>query len=376
MSRPWARQASRIVVALGDAMTGVAVDRELDAARSARAARRDARAWRRVDDDLGERLRGIVAAETRASTPGRGPARCRGCHRSHSATSSGCRRADSIADDAVWPRPQIDASRIAWPISRSSASSCVTASHAAARPRAGAAPPPGGPCRRGTARTGRTTRRGRTRRCGGACPTRSAVSSKTMTTPDPSVAPIARVPSKVSGTSSSSGPTKAPAAPPSSTAWSAGRRARRPPAPMRSPQRRPERHLVQARPRDVARTGRTASGPVDPSVPIAAKRGAAVAQDQRHVGERLDVVDGGRLAEQAVRRPGRAACCAVRRGRPRSTRRAPSPRRDVGARRRGGSRPRTTSRNPRMLCRAGRRRGPHRSPARMRVPRRGYSARM
>ena len=35
----------------------------------------------------------------------------------------GWRSADSIADDAVWPRPQIDASRIAWPISRRSASS-------------------------------------------------------------------------------------------------------------------------------------------------------------------------------------------------------------------------------------------------------------
>ena len=41
-----------------------------------------------------------------------------------------------------------------------------------------------------------------------------------MTTPEPSVAPVARVPSKVSGTSSSSGVTNAPAAPPSRTACS------------------------------------------------------------------------------------------------------------------------------------------------------------
>ena len=39
-----------------------------------------------------------------------------------------------------------------------------------------------------------------------------------MTTPEPSVAPIARVPSKVSGMSSSCGQTKVPAAPPSKTA--------------------------------------------------------------------------------------------------------------------------------------------------------------
>ena len=51
----------------------------------------------------------------------------------------------------------------------------------------------------------------------------STVSSKTMTTPEPSDAPMARVPSKVSGMSSSSGPTNMPAAPPSSTARMRGR---------------------------------------------------------------------------------------------------------------------------------------------------------
>ena len=51
----------------------------------------------------------------------------------HSATSSGCRRADSIADDAVWPSPQIDASRIAWPISRSRTSSSSRERDARAR---------------------------------------------------------------------------------------------------------------------------------------------------------------------------------------------------------------------------------------------------
>src|SRR4029077_2374820 len=34
--------------------------------------------------------------------------------------------ADSIAEEAVWPRPQMEASRMAWPISAMSASSSCT----------------------------------------------------------------------------------------------------------------------------------------------------------------------------------------------------------------------------------------------------------
>src|SRR5438552_1838783 len=49
-------------------------------------------------------------------------------------------------------------------------------------------------------------------------PFMSAVSSNTMTAPEPSVAPMARVPSKVSGTSSCAAVTNEPAAPPSRTA--------------------------------------------------------------------------------------------------------------------------------------------------------------
>ena len=52
---------------------------------------------------------------------------------------------------------------------------------------------------------------------------KSADVSRASTTPDPSVAPISRVPSRVSGTSSWSGDTKPPAAPPSSTARSSPR---------------------------------------------------------------------------------------------------------------------------------------------------------
>jgi hypothetical protein len=54
------------------------------------------------------------------------------------------------------------------------------------------------------------------------------VPSKAGTTPDPRVVPASRVPSKVSGTSSSSGRTKPPAAPPSSTARSPSRTPARP----------------------------------------------------------------------------------------------------------------------------------------------------
>src|SRR5438093_10072432 len=49
--------------------------------------------------------------------------------------------------------------------------------------------------------------------------TRSADSSYTITTPEPSVTPAARVSSNVRGRSSWSGPTNAPAAPPSNTAF-------------------------------------------------------------------------------------------------------------------------------------------------------------
>lgn len=52
---------------------------------------------------------------------------------------------------------------------------------------------------------------------------RGTLSSKAMTTPEPSVVPAARVPSKVSGMSLSSARTKPPAAPPSSTARSPSR---------------------------------------------------------------------------------------------------------------------------------------------------------
>ena len=68
-----------------------------------------------------------------------------------------------------------------------------------------------------------------------------------MTTPEPSVAPAARVPSNVSGMSSSSGRTNAPAAPPSSTACSDRPSATPPASSISVAQRDAERHLVDAR---------------------------------------------------------------------------------------------------------------------------------
>ena len=107
-------------------VTGRAVDRQLDVRRRLDRRRAPAAVEGRaggLQDDLGQRLGGRRLAAVRrrpGPAPGRGVIDRPGRVLAHSATSSGWRRADSIADDAVWPSPQIDASRIAWPISRSS----------------------------------------------------------------------------------------------------------------------------------------------------------------------------------------------------------------------------------------------------------------
>ena len=173
------------------------------------------------------------------------------------------RSALSIADDAVWPRPQIEASRIAWARSAKRASSPSTESSgdpAASRARSSSWRTV--PTRHGTHCPHDSSRKNCAIRRRAS--TRSAVSSNTMTTPEPSVAAAARVPSNVSGVSSRSGPTNAPAAPPSSTAWiapAAGDAAREL---EELPQRRPERDLVHPGLRDVARRRRTAWGRSSP----------------------------------------------------------------------------------------------------------------
>src|SRR4029077_7304475 len=125
--------------------------------------------------------------------------------------------AERMAVDAVCPSPQIEASRIACAISFSIPVSCARE------------PSGWGATSRCSASSWRTV----PTRHGTHCPHvslrknaairkrivfRSVESSKSITTPDPSVAPIVRVPSNVSGVSSSFGETKLPAAPPRSTA--------------------------------------------------------------------------------------------------------------------------------------------------------------
>ena len=86
--------------------------------------------------------------------------------------------------------------------------------------RAARAAPPGARSRPGTGRTGRTTRRGRTRRSAAGRPARSAVSSNTMTTPEPSVAPAARVAlERERHVEARPARRTTPAAPPSRIAW-------------------------------------------------------------------------------------------------------------------------------------------------------------
>ncbi len=129
---------------------------------------------------------------------------------------------------AVWPRPQIEASRATEAMSPSRPSSCPAEPSGARR----ASRPSSSswrtvPTRHGTHCPQDSSRKNLAIRCSSAAT--STVSSRTSTTPDPSVAPTALTPSNVSGTSSASGPTKDPAAPPSSTACT-GRPPRTPPA--------------------------------------------------------------------------------------------------------------------------------------------------
>src|SRR6478735_3769880 len=140
------------------------------------------------------------------------------------ATSSGVktprtRIAESIALAAVCPRPQIDASRMATAISSSRATSSATVP----RGRSDARRRSASCCRTVPTRHGTHWPQLSSRKKAAIrsrIGTRSTASSKTMTTPEPSVAPAARVASNESSRSSESGPTNPPAAPPSSTARS------------------------------------------------------------------------------------------------------------------------------------------------------------
>ena len=113
----------------------------------------------------------------------------------------------AIATAAVWPRPQIEASRHAAVDLVEQRELVVDAAPRAAG-RAGArAPPPGARCRPGRARTGRTTRRGRTRRSAAGCRARPPCRRAPSPRPSRGSSPASRAASNVSGTSSWSGPT-------------------------------------------------------------------------------------------------------------------------------------------------------------------------
>ena len=184
--------------------------------------------------------------------------------------------------------------------------------------RGAAAPPPAARCRLGTARTDRRTRRGRRRRSAEQVGTRSTVSSRTITTPEPSVRPRRAVPSKVERQVELVRATKPPGRAPEQHRLAARAPAATPPArrqQLASVSRTAPRTRRAARP---GRTRRTASGRSSPR--CRSRRGRApIEHDGQHVDERLDVVDQRSACRTARPRPGTAACCAARRGSPRSS---------------------------------------------------------
>src|SRR5205823_3626419 len=136
-----------------------------------------------------------------------------------SANTSSRPSAESVAAAAVCPSPQIEASRMAAAISPSSrTSSWRVPSVFPERSRCSASSCRTVPTRHGTHWPHDSSRKNLAIRRSTA--SRSAVSSNAITTPDPRVAPAARVASNVSGRSRDSGPTNEPAAPPSRTARS------------------------------------------------------------------------------------------------------------------------------------------------------------
>src|SRR4051812_10145873 len=91
----------------------MAVDRQLDGVARARRRSDRERAARDGDERLGGILIGRKGIRDRAHRVS-----CACWYKGNLAS------ADSTADEAVWPRPQIEASRITWPSSWRSATSC------------------------------------------------------------------------------------------------------------------------------------------------------------------------------------------------------------------------------------------------------------
>ena len=213
------------------------------------------------------------------------------------------RTALSIADEAVWPRPQIEASRIAWPISARRCSSSARDPFGRARREPGQellladrADPAGHAL---AARLVAEERGDPAQRAGEVdrlVEDHDHPGSERRIDRPGAFERQRRV--ERLGSDEDPGRPAEQDRPDRLRPWPTPAAAGTPPASSSScAQGRPERDLVDSRPGDVAgeaeelRPGR-AFGP---------DRGigrAAVAQDQRNVGERLDVVDRGGLAEQ------------------------------------------------------------------------------
>ena len=294
---PWVRQAPRIVVPAGTD-TVDAVDRQRDRRRRLDDGRRGRPAGpgRRREQDVGQGLgAGGLAGVGRLRVRRRIAIHAQAV--GHSATIPGCRNADSIADDAVWPSPQIDASRIAWPISRSSASSSSRGrTREPAASRASSSSWRTLPTRHGTHWPHDSSRKN------------WAIRRSVSTRSDRLVEDHdhARAERRAGGAGRLEGERHVERVGPDEDARRAAEQDR-PDGPAarhaagqldQVAQRRPELDLVDARPRHVAgqaeelRSGRAVGA--DPG-----ERLAALEHDERHVGQRLDVVDDGRLAEQA-----------------------------------------------------------------------------
>ena len=236
--------------------------------------------------------------------------------------------ADSTAPEAVRSSPQIDASRMHWPSSLISASSCSTPPRGSPERSRASASPPGAPS---STRTDALPARLVAEEGGDAHQSRgrSTVSPKTSTTPEPSVAPASCMPSNVSGTSSLSGPRNhRPRRPSCHRPAALDLLAPRPRARARgegSPRKAPRRCRAAGRsPRRRAACPRRALRP-----DLASGRSRAEHHIE-HVDERLDVVDDGGLPKRPTS-TGKGRLLRGSPASPRSTRRWPSPRRDVGA---------------------------------------------
>src|SRR5258708_1952248 len=182
--------------------------------------------------------------------------------------------AEAAAVTAVWPRPQIDASRATEAMSSSSASSRLAEPSGAPR----ASRPSSSswrtvPTRHGTHCPQDSSRKNRAIRC--RKPVTSTVSSSTRTTPDPSVAPMARTPSNVSGVSTAPARATPPPAPPSSPARTA--RPPRPPPAVSITCRSVTPNSYSYSPGRSTQPDRQNSRvPVESAVPISAKAGPPI----------------------------------------------------------------------------------------------------